>query len=344
MATALTEEDVGGLFSKLVFDWTSDASGDAVGLSTTDIPGVISSIYTAPNTTDAIPSDNYDVVVKEVLPNQAGVDTALASDILSSEALNRSNATNELTNLWPGQLYHASGKLQIEISNAGDTKEGKTILFIHRTLSVEQSPSAGGSGDMYGPSVSVAGAIPMFANTTGKVLTGGGGPIQGIFLLPADASMSPAADAAGAATYTETSVYGVLYGSRAFDGAADEEIQWRTALPLNFDGTIEGFDVKWSAASGSGDVVWMLQSASSGHDDPLDSAWGSNTTIISTLTATDDEVVASAQSFSPGGTPAAGDSINFRLTRDADNALDTLNGIDAELIAVIIRYTAKAVL
>ena len=105
-------------------------------------------------------------------------------------------------------------------------------------------------------------------------------------------------------------------------------------MPKSWDeGTVTA-QIVWTAASGSGDVVWGVQALAIGDDDALDTAFGSAQTVTDTLTATDDEHLSPVTAaITVGGTPAENDLVIFQVYRDANAAGDTL-AADAILIGV----------
>lgn len=141
---ALSVTYSGGQFSVIEYEWTSDGSGDATGRTSENVPGVLYSIATVPSATDA-PTDDYDIVVKQVFDDLSGNDVVLASDVISGAAADRDTADTEIVEFWPTDLFQTHGKIQIEVSNAGSAKAGKIRLFIYRTL-VIQYPPGGSNG------------------------------------------------------------------------------------------------------------------------------------------------------------------------------------------------------
>lgn len=151
-----------------------------------------------------------------------------------------------------------------------------------------------------------------------------------------------------------------MYGATT-NGAASGQIETATnkinALVLDFDqsteeyawfvipapnwwdlGTITAvFD--WTAASGSGDVIWGCAALARSNDDALDTALGTAQTVTDTLiTANDEHLTSATSAITIGGTPAKADNLYIRVYRDADAGGDTLNA-DARLIAVTLYFT-----
>ena len=123
-----------------------------------------------------------------------------------------------------------------------------------------------------------------------------------------------------------------------FDAGTDEFAQALHILPNTYtNGTIT-VRFYWTAASGSGDVVWGIQGRSLANDDALDTAFGTAQTVTDTLLASNDMHITSATSaITLGGTPAANTPIQFQIYRDADAGGDTL-AVDARLLGVEIVF------
>lgn len=132
---SLTVETAGGQLSKIEYSWTSDGSGAAVGVTTTVVPGAIYSVSTTPDTV-AVPTDNYDIVLQNVVPTFAGTDTTLSTDRAGGLLANRDSVNAELVEFWPSGIYTSQGKLKITISNAGASKSGKVVVTVHRNLNL----------------------------------------------------------------------------------------------------------------------------------------------------------------------------------------------------------------
>lgn len=131
----ITLEDTGGFISKLVYDWTSDGSGNATGRTSVVVPGILFGVATTPDGTN-VPTDNYDVVVKQAFTNTSGGVTVLAADITAGAVGNRDDTLTEWTDFWPDSILTTGGFIQIEISNAGASKEGRVEFYVYRTLAI----------------------------------------------------------------------------------------------------------------------------------------------------------------------------------------------------------------
>ena len=132
---SLTVTGVGGQFSKIEWNWTADGSGNASGVTTDVCPGVLFSFSTVPDTVQ-VPTDNYDITIKNQLPSVTGSDVTLATDLAGGLIADRDNVNTELVEFWPTGIRQSSGKIRLDISNAGSGKKGKAVLVIYRTLAI----------------------------------------------------------------------------------------------------------------------------------------------------------------------------------------------------------------
>lgn len=123
-----------------------------------------------------------------------------------------------------------------------------------------------------------------------------------------------------------------------FDATTSEIAQFFVAFPKSWNlGTIT-FIPYWTAASGSGTVVWALNGVAISNDDPLDVAFGTAQSSADTLiTAYDNHVGPESAAITIAGTPADGDLVNFKLVRDISDTL----GVDAKLIGIKLFFTTN---
>lgn len=130
-----------------------------------------------------------------------------------------------------------------------------------------------------------------------------------------------------------------------FDASTAEYAQFAIPMPKSWnEGTIT-FQVKWSHASTTTNfgVAWNLQAVAVSDDDTIDVAYGTAVTVTDTGGTTNDlYVTAESSAITIAGTPAAGDTVFFRVYRDPANGSDTM-AIDARLHSVIVFITTDAV-
>jgi hypothetical protein len=136
----------------------------------------------------------------------------------------------------------------------------------------------------------------------------------------------------------ETSTNKQNFDELLFDAGTDEFAQALVIMPSNYNNSTITARFYWTAASGSGDVIWGLQGRAFANDDALDTAHGTAQTATDTLLAADDMHVSAATSaVTIGGTPAANTPIQLQVYRDADAGGDTL-AVDARLLGVEIIF------
>ena len=117
--TVTVTEETYGTVKKLAWAWTSDASGDASGTTSTNAyNGAISRLVTVPDGSDA-PSPDYDIVVND----------EDSTDVLMGAGTDRHTSTTEQV-LASSLGFVANDKLSLVVSAAGDTKKGTVYLYI----------------------------------------------------------------------------------------------------------------------------------------------------------------------------------------------------------------------
>lgn len=129
-----------------------------------------------------------------------------------------------------------------------------------------------------------------------------------------------------------------------FDAASDEHADFRDVMPQHYGGGGLTCRIYWGAATATtGNVVWNMAFRSIEDDaEDIDTShtYTANTVTDAAPTAAG-EYTAAVITFTDGAdmdNVGAGDLYILRLTRDADNASDTMAG-DAQVVAVEIRET-----
>lgn len=158
------------------------------------------------------------------------------------------------------------------------------------------------------------------------------------FYVPASAMWPSTTAGCAALTQVESSTNDVNIKVLDFDGAgtSKESAEFGIQAPTFWDlGTVTAQFI-WYATAGSGTVNWEIQGLARSDDDALDTAYGTLQEVTDTLLATGDvHITAETSAITIGGTPAAGDWLQFRINRDPAN--DT-NTSDARLMGVRIRF------
>jgi hypothetical protein len=161
------------------------------------------------------------------------------------------------------------------------------------------------------------------------------------------ASCMPAATAGATATFTETTTNKVNYDRLAFAGAAggaDNHAWFKARLPEDWNlGTVKA-KIAWEPAAGASAadyVGWEISGVAISNDDTLDAATGTTVTVADQVTAVGDlHVTAASNDITIGGTPAAGDYVFFKISRNYDyTGGGTALAETAYLLGVEIQYT-----
>lgn len=164
---------------------------------------------------------------------------------------------------------------------------------------------------------------------------------NGKHMLPVVAAAMQSATTNGAAAASvESTTNKTLYRTLDFDTTTQEFAGFAYPMPKSWNESTITFRARWTAASGSGTVVWALQAVACSDDDALDVAYGTEQTVSDTLITADDlHTTSESSAITIAGTPAEGDLILFRVKRVP--ASDTL-GVDARLIAIDLFITTNA--
>ena len=121
MAGTVTREEIGYTsVKKIVFDWLSDAYGNATSTSTNSFTGLLQRVVQIPDAAGTQPTDQYDVVVND----SDSVDT------LHGLGANLTNAATVVKDYTDGIGAVVNSTLSLSVSNAGNAKGGKTIIYL----------------------------------------------------------------------------------------------------------------------------------------------------------------------------------------------------------------------
>ncbi|KAF0112383.1 MAG: putative uncharacterized protein gp74 [Rhodospirillaceae bacterium] len=193
---------------------------------------------------------------------------------------------------------------------------------------------------MAGPATATAGALAVYGDTTGKVLHNGPDPgTAGQVLTSTGPNTAPTFQNPGASssaltvgkhtlwipaggmapnttngplwTTTELSTNKNRLKTLNFSAPTQQFAQFDIGMPPSWDeGTIT-FQPLWTAAGGTGGVVWALDAVSTSDSDPMDSSFGTE------QTSTDTFLTANACHIPPPPPPPprGGDRVNCRTHR-----------------------------
>lgn len=171
----LTVTDTGGQIATVTYEWTSDGSGDATGRTSAVLPGVLFTGMTLPGTGGDQPTDNYDVVVYQAFTALGGGTSVVSTDLAAGGLANRDDTAVEVVDFWPDDVVQVAGMVQIVVSNAGATKQGKVVLAVARHLAIqttELSLVGGSSGQFLQYS---APGLPKYVSASGHLTLADGG-------------------------------------------------------------------------------------------------------------------------------------------------------------------------
>lgn len=161
-----------------------------------------------------------------------------------------------------------------------------------------------------------------------------------VVYIPASAMWPGTTSGCAALAKTELGTNDVDIQTLDFDTSSDEFAQFALQMPGNWNAGTITFIPHWTAASGSGTVVWALSGRSYANDAALDQATGTAQTSTDTLiTANDLHIGPASSAITLAGTPAANEYVHFKIMRDV--SADTL-GVDAKLLGIQIIYTASS--
>ena len=159
--------------------------------------------------------------------------------------------------------------------------------------------------------------------------------------IPAGAMTARTTNGAASGT-TESTTNKVMNKTLDFDTTTQEFAQFTVAFPKGWNESTVTFIPFWTAASGSGGVVWGLAGVALSNDDAIDTAFGTAQTSTDTLlTALDVHVGPESSAITIAGTPAEGDICYFQINRTVSDGSDTL-GVDAKLIGIQLLYTINS--
>jgi len=136
---------------------------------------------------------------------------------------------------------------------------------------------------------------------------------------------------------SETVTNYINYQTLDFDQTTQEYCQFQWMAVRNYNnGTIK-FTPYWTAASGSGTVVWQMRGVALSNDDALDTAMGTAQSSTDTLiTAYDLHVGPQSSAITIAGTPADSDMHWWQI--DRDTGTDTLTA-DAKLLGIVVELS-----
>jgi hypothetical protein len=169
---------------------------------------------------------------------------------------------------------------------------------------------------------------------------GGGGAGKNSYWIPAAAMKSRVTNGAAWGS-EELATNDRQIGYYSFDPSTEEGVQFDFAMPEGWDeGTITAKFV-WTHPTTTTNfgVVWDIAGVALSDGDALDTAVGTVQTATDTGGTTDDHYISPETSaVTIAGTPAAGDTVFYEITRVAGDGSDTM-AVDARLLGVRLYFT-----
>jgi hypothetical protein len=153
--------------------------------------------------------------------------------------------------------------------------------------------------------------------------------------------ITPRSDSGATPNYYESPTYKIHFETLDFDPDVAQYSQFNVIMPEDWDrGTVK-VKFSWMADTGTGNVVWCIQSQALTDSDAIDATYGTAVTVTDNLTTLLDIQLSDAtEAMTVAATPALDDMICFQVYRDKPNqASDTFTG-NARLISVFIQYNA----
>lgn len=159
--------------------------------------------------------------------------------------------------------------------------------------------------------------------------------------IPAGAMIPRTTNGAASGT-SELATNDIMLSTLDFDQTTEEGAGFWVAMPKGWNEGTVTFKPFWTAASGTGGVVWGLAGLAVSDDDAMDQAVGAQQTSTDTLIAANDmHIGPESSAITIGGTPAEGDAVYFQITREVGDGSDTLTA-DAMLIGIHLYITIDA--
>ena len=310
---------------------SASAAATALGLGTLDSP-----MFTAVNVGHATDTTLTRVSAGVLAVEGNTIYAAGGTDVpVTDGGTGASTAAGAATNLGLGtgdspqftavNIGHATDTT-ITRTGAGDIAvEGNTI---YRAGGTDVPVTDGGTG----------------ASTASGALTNLAARGQGTetIWVPANAMIARTTNGAASGT-TESTTNKVMSKTLDFDTTTQEFAQFTVRFPKSWNNGTVTFAPYWTAASGSGGVVFGLAGVALSNDDAIDTAYGTAQTSTDTLiTALDVHVGPTSAAITIAGTPATADWVSFQINRTVSDGSDTL-GVDALLMGVALFFTTNAV-
>jgi hypothetical protein len=187
-------------------------------------------------------------------------------------------------------------------------------------------------------SLTVTGSV----NITGSLLLNGSGvpTVTGQIILTAGGGWPSITSGSDAPVLAETATNRVNFYYIGFPNTTQTFANWAMPMPSDYNGGTIAATFYWAAGTAlTNSVRWGLQARAYADSDLLDQAFGTAQEVTDANQATDDvNISAATAAITIGGTPAAGNFVQFRAYRNPPDAADTL-AATAELLSIRVTYT-----
>lgn len=180
-------------------------------------------------------------------------------------------------------------------------------------------------GPSIGTSIGITGSDSILATTKAvrdALSTAAAGALDTIWISAS--SMTPSTTAGATAENKEYATNLMTHPTLLFDGiAADQSAEFNLVMPEAWDrGAIRAKAYWTNGGPGANAGDWIRLKLAGGalaNDDVIDAAAGAAVNLDDQLTADNDlHITAASAAMTIGGTPALGDMIHFKITRDFD--------------------------
>ena len=324
-----TNKDVG-----LAMQYYSDSAKTAF-LGYDDSAGALTFITDATISSEVVSGTAGEIIVGDISANNGIVADTFGTIILSGTNAASANAGSDLT----------------LDSSAASTDVGERLVFESGTVSLHADPGHesgtfvtadkillnSGAGIAAGDSVQSEdgeGGI-LFEDATSDMLLAAVG--RQTVWVPSAAMRPTSTNGAAAIATSETTAISVDMNTLDFDSSTQEYAQFSIGMPNGWDkGTLTASFYFTHATAVSTVVMWGIQCVAVSDNDTIDVTFGPAQTVVDTLhnTAEDLQISPETNPITVKGSPAAGDLVFFQVYRDADDAADTTNSTDAQLVGV----------
>lgn len=196
-------------------------------------------------------------------------------------------------------------------------------------------PTPGGDVETWGDELN---EFLLVSHNADGTLIGGTGKL----FLSAAGMWPSTTDGAAANAKVDTGTNDVdVYVLDFADGGTKLYAQATVAMPDDWNGGTVTAKFYWMTnGTGTGGVVWGCAGRSYGDAETVDQALGTEQTVTDNGVSTANQVLISAETsaITLAGTPAGGELVQFKVSRDPTNGSDTL-AQTARLLGVMITYT-----